>query len=215
MPSFVSHHLIRRLHNKKTTYTERKIRQYVPQHYCYASGVYPTACITERYRIATRQEKYTMTHRRSFVHCRLVLLGAIVVAMATTAVNAFQMSMVASRAPFQAPSIAKSQPTFRVPAPPSTGGVTSGLISQLAVVALKLRLKDQNHVSCDVTANSSNLLLRGQVGPVTVKGRGWQSRLGLTCRAIEATVDNCSLDLSRILSSRKLVLTTPGKLSFS
>jgi hypothetical protein len=49
------------------------------------------------------------------------------------------------------------------------------------------------------------------VGPVTVKGRGWASQLGLSCRAIEATVDTCELDVGRILSNRKLVLTTPAK----
>jgi hypothetical protein len=90
-----------------------------------------------------------------------------------------------------------------------SNAITSGLISNLAVVALKLRLKEQTQVACDVTANSS--LLRGQVGPCTVKGRGWRSNLGLSCRAIEATVDSCSLDMSKIVSNQKLVLTVPGK----
>ena len=155
-----------------------------------------------------------MSRKRNASHIRLTLWIAIAAAIVNDTTNAFHLSMVASRAPFgpvKASSISKSPSSLRVPSSaPITGGVTSGLISQLAVVALKLRLKDQNHVSCDVNANTSNLLLRGQVGPVTVKGRGWQSRLGLTCRAIEATVDNCNLDLSRVLSSRKLVLTTPG-----
>ena len=99
---------------------------------------------------------------------------------------------------------------LRVPA--AQPSVTSSLVSQLAVVALKLRLQDQSGVKCDVTASSSDLLLKGKVGPVTVKGRGWQSRLGLTCRAIEATVDSCDLDIGRIFNSQKLVLTTPGTL---
>lgn len=90
------------------------------------------------------------------------------------------------------------------------GGVTSGLISNLAEMALRLRLSDQTGIKCDVSASSSDLLLRGRVGPVTVKGRGWQSALGLTCRAIEATVDSCELDVGRILSNRKLRLTTPA-----
>ena len=99
---------------------------------------------------------------------------------------------------------------MRVPA--AQPSLTSSLVSQLAVVALKLRLQDQSGVKCDVTASSSDLLLKGKVGPVTVKGRGWQSRLGLTCRAIEATVDSCDLDIGRVISSQKLVLTTPGTL---
>lgn len=76
-------------------------------------------------------------------------------------------------------------------------------------MALKRRLKDQTHVSCDLTANS-NGLLQGLVGPVTVKGRGWRSSLGLTCKAIEATIDKCQLDMGKVLANQKLVLTTPG-----
>lgn len=91
------------------------------------------------------------------------------------------------------------------------GGATSGLISHLAELALKLRLKGQAGVECHVSANSSDLLLKGRVGPVTVKGQGWQSQLGLSCRAIEARVETCELDVGRILSNRKLVLTTPAK----
>jgi len=91
--------------------------------------------------------------------------------------------------------------------PPSTaGGITSNLISQLAVIALKLRLKDQTQVECDVTMDPVQFL-RGNVGPVTVKGRGWRSSLNLTCRAIEATVETCELDFGRILAKQKIVLT--------
>lgn len=46
---------------------------------------------------------------------------------------------------------------------------------------------------------------------MTVKGRGWKSPLGLTCRAIEATVNECSLDMGRVISNQKLVLTTPAE----
>jgi hypothetical protein len=128
---------------------------------------------------------------------------------------ALQLSMVSS-APFgkydSAPlSQNKNSLSQRVQSS-SSPGVTSTLISQLAVMALKRRLMGQTHVSCDVKASSSNVLLKGQVGPVTVKGRGWQSRLGLTCRALEATVDSCQLDMGRILANQKLVLTVPGKI---
>lgn len=88
--------------------------------------------------------------------------------------------------------------------------LSSGLISSLAVIALKARLRAQTSVECDVTAKSQGLLF-GRVGPVTVKGRGWQSGLGLTCRAIEATVDVCELDKARVVVDRKLVLQQPGK----
>lgn len=88
--------------------------------------------------------------------------------------------------------------------------LSSGLISQLAVLALKVRLADHQSVDCDVTARPTDLL-HGRVGPVTVQGRGWQSGLGLTCRAIEAVVDSCELDTRRVLTDRKLVLTTPAR----
>jgi hypothetical protein len=96
------------------------------------------------------------------------------------------------------------------PVTPPTS-ISGGLISQLAVIALRLRLTEQSDVACDVSSTSSDLLLRGTIGPVTVKGKGWRSGLGLTCRAIEATVGTCELNVGRILSSRKLVLTVPAK----
>jgi len=91
------------------------------------------------------------------------------------------------------------------------GGVTSSLISQLAIVALQLRLKQNSGVECNVQGKSADLLLKGKVGPVTVRGKGWGSPLGLTCRAIEATVGQCDLDLGSIVSKRKLRLTVPAK----
>ncbi|KAL3903775.1 MAG: hypothetical protein SGILL_010319, partial [Bacillariaceae sp.] len=132
------------------------------------------------------------------------------------------LSMVASRAPFGGGGRQYDSATtttrdnqytksFRQPAtaaPTKSTSLTDGLISNLACMALKRRLKDQTHVSCDLTADG-NALLMGRVGPVTVKGRGWRSSLGLTCRAIEATVDECRLDMARILTHQKLVLTTP------
>jgi hypothetical protein len=99
--------------------------------------------------------------------------------------------------------------------PPGAGGVTSSLISQLAVVALRLRLKQNSGVECDVQGKSTDLLLKGKVWPVTVRGKGWGSPLGLTCRAIEATVGQCNLDLGSIVSKRKLRLTVPGPLHHS
>lgn len=100
-----------------------------------------------------------------------------------------------------------------LPSPPGAAvaeDITSVLISQLAVVAIKSRLKEERRVSCDVSFSSYDLILRGQVGPVTVKGKDWRSGRGLTCRAIEATVERCELDTSKILASRKLLLTKPA-----
>ncbi|CAJ1966941.1 unnamed protein product [Cylindrotheca closterium] len=120
--------------------------------------------------------------------------------------------MVASRSPMgrnSIPSAGKS-PMSQRSQPDASDRVTSSLISQLAIGALKLRLHSQTHVACDVMASPSTVL-RGQIGPVTVQGRGWGSRLGLTCRVIEATVDQCELDMGRVVANRKLVLTVPAE----
>jgi hypothetical protein len=94
--------------------------------------------------------------------------------------------------------------------PGSPMDVSSGLISQLAVIALKLRLASQSDVSCDVTANPFDLM-RGRVGRVTVSGQGWASAKGLTCRSIEAQVDSCELDIQKIFTDQKLRLTVPAE----
>ena len=143
-----------------------------------------------------------------------IAVAALTIAsMALSLGDAFTLSMVATRYPqVSRPRVPPSTNNCQRRPQQQSSGVTSSLISNLAVVALKLRLKDQSHVSCDVTASSSRIFSSGQVGPVTVRGRSWQSPLGLlTCRAIEATVETCHLDMSRILSQQKLVLTTPGK----
>lgn len=89
--------------------------------------------------------------------------------------------------------------------------VSGSVISQLAEVAIKLRLADQTLVMCDVSSTSTDLLLGGKVGPVTVKGKGWRSARGLSCTALEATVQTCELDMGRIISNQKLVLTRPAE----
>lgn len=142
-------------------------------------------------------------------HCLFFLLVGIFI---YHDVNGLQLSMVASRAPMSRNPIpgAKKPTIAQRSQPVASDRVTSTLISQLAIAALKLRLHTQTHVDCDVTASPSTVF-RGQIGPVTVKGRGWGSRLGLTCRVIEATVDQCDLDMGRVVSNRKLVLNVPGK----
>jgi hypothetical protein len=97
--------------------------------------------------------------------------------------------------------------------PKNNKNVPSTLISNLACMALKRRLSDHSHVSCDLSSIDPNTILFGRVGPVTVKGRSWKSPLGLTCRAIEATVTECQLDMGKVISKQKLVLNTPGMCS--
>jgi len=89
-------------------------------------------------------------------------------------------------------------------------GITSSLISNAAIVALKLRLARHSGVACEVNASSSNIIFNRTIGPVSVKGRGWESPLGLSCRAIEANVDRCSLDMNRVIRDKKLSLIEPA-----
>lgn len=124
--------------------------------------------------------------------------------------QAFQLSMKSAT---PRPSQQFRNPTKLRPPLPFLGSkdLSSSLISQLAVLAVKLRLDGHTDVSCDVTSSPSDLLLHGRVGPVTVKGKGWRSGLGLTCRAMEASVGTCELDVAKIISKRKLRLTQPAK----
>lgn len=112
--------------------------------------------------------------------------------------EAFRKSVVAQAASFFPPPL------------PGADLISSSLISRLAVLAIKSRLKEEREVTCEVGFSSSDLLLNGRVGPVTVKGKDWGSGRGLTCRAIEATVDQCELSTSKILTNQKLQLTTPA-----
>ena len=125
--------------------------------------------------------------------------------------SALQISMMSS-APSRQDAFKKSltQAARFLPPPPGADMITSSLISQLAVLAIKRRLKEEQSVGCDVSFSSSDLLLNGRVGPVTVSGKGWSSFRGLSCRAIEATVEQCELDAKMIISNRKLLLTTPA-----
>ena len=97
--------------------------------------------------------------------------------------------------------------------PVSPLDVSGSFISNLAEIAIKLRLADQTLVRCEVMSTSTDKLLGGKIGigPVSVKGRGWRSGRGLTCRVIEATVQTCELDVGRIIVNQKLVLTRPAE----
>lgn len=147
---------------------------------------------------------------------RRVLFRLLVAALMSGGTNAFQQqpsirSLCLQESAYATPGRQLFSATSALSASNSQSfDLSSGLISSLAVLALKARLTAQTSVECDVTARSQGLIF-GRVGPVTVKGRGWQSSLGLTCRAIEATVEVCELDKSRVVVDRKLVLQQPGK----
>ena len=155
---------------------------------------------------------------------RRVLLTSLLVASVLSNAGAFQLSM-SSRSFGERSRSRQQKSPFRDPfsaaASALVGGVTgsspskpfdisSSLISQLAVMALKRRLAGHTSVTCDVPGVSPQLLF-GKVGPVTVSGTGWQSGLGLTCRAIEATVDTCELDIQRVVAQQKLSLIRPAR----
>lgn len=149
-----------------------------------------------------------------------VALGMVILSVS----DGFRMSMISSSTPpsrsfgsLKASSVSSTNRVSVLGDPFATAAklagsfnLSSGLISQLAIVALKARLAEHQSVDCHVSANPTDLLF-GRVGPVTVKGRSWKSGLGLTCRAIEASVDSCELDPRRIWKDQKLVLTEPAK----
>jgi hypothetical protein len=145
--------------------------------------------------------------------CRTVLFAQLlylVLAMGITT-TAFHMSMQSSSSERQ-DSFKKSlaQAASLIPPPPGADSISSNLISQLAIFAIKRRLKAERSVNCEVAFSSSSLLLNGRVGPVTISGKDWCSYRGLSCRAIEATVEQCELDASMVITNRKLLLTTPA-----
>jgi hypothetical protein len=84
-------------------------------------------------------------------------------------------------------------------------------VSQLTELAIKLRLTEYRDVTCEVYSKPTDVLLRGRVGPVNVKGRLWKSRRGLSCQAIEATLETCELDINRALSRQELILSRPAQ----
>lgn len=153
----------------------------------------------------------------------------IAMALLPSYVDGFDLSMI-SRTPStarsrtfqqrrvsQLPSVASKYPTatsFPSPKtfdPSKAFDITSTLVSKLAVMAIKFRLAGHEDVSCDVSSKPADMLLGGKVGPVTVKGQGWRSSRGLTCRAIEASVDSCYIDIAKIMSDQRVVLTKPTK----
>ena len=158
-------------------------------------------------------ERCLLFHRIAKLIC---VLAAIFVAATSTVstghVTALQLIMMSSSSRQDAfkKSIVQAASSFLPPPPPGADTISSNLISQLAVYAIKRRLKEERTVSCDVNFSSSDLLWNGRVGPVTVSGKDWCSYRGLSCRAIEATVEQCELDAKMIISNRKLLLTTPA-----
>lgn len=145
-----------------------------------------------------------------------VVVCALVFDLYCATADAFLMTMSSSSSSSSSRSAKNilQRGADMLPKPPllPMENISSALISQLAVVAIKSRLKSrESTVSCDVAFSSSELLLRGRVGPVTVKGSSWKSGLGLTCRRIEANVDQCELNTKRLLQDQKLSLIEPAK----
>lgn len=185
------------------------------------------ACAHPQTMLCPSKDNKTPYQPKTRIETRIVRLRLIAMMMVwcfaclLQVATSYQLSMVASRAPFTDRRLSSSSQqrssVWGIPSPPiapmvpGADQLSSTLISSLAEVALKARLADQSAVYVDVTANPTDLIFQGKVGPVTVQGRGWKSKLGLTCRAIEASVDSCLLDVGRILSQRKLRLITPGK----
>jgi hypothetical protein len=98
-----------------------------------------------------------------------------------------------------------------MPFSPPGGDPVSAVVSQLAVLGIQTRLASNKDVSCEVSSLEPAEVLMGKVGPIKVKGRDWRSQGGLTFRSVEASVEQCAIDLNRILTRQEILLTTPAK----
>ena len=154
--------------------------------------------------------RHRNVHRLTHQLC--MVAATFIAASLTINVTALHLVMMSSTSRQDAfkKSLVQAASNFLPPPPPGADTISSNLISQLAIYAIKRRLKEGRAVNCDVNFSSSDLLWNGRVGPVTVSGKDWCSFRGLSCRAIEATVEQCELDAKMIISNRKLLLTTPA-----
>jgi hypothetical protein len=149
-----------------------------------------------------------------------VLMFLVVSLLLQSSVDAFSISMSdrtfgsLRRPPPSIPPFGSATPLLRPPlfTPPVVPGkLSSEVISQMATLAIKNRLSRHNDVSVEISNPADLLLLQGRVGPATVKGTGWRTSRGLSCREVEASVERCQLDVSRMLSERKIALTRPAQ----
>lgn len=92
------------------------------------------------------------------------------------------------------------------------------VVAQFAEVAIKLRLADCTSVQCEVSEEAmsassatTDLILRGKIGPFSLKGKNWQTKRGLTCRAIEVSLQSLELDLKAMVQRQNFVIQSHGQ----
>lgn len=96
-------------------------------------------------------------------------------------------------------------------------------IAQFAEMAIKMILAEQALVQFEMAAASSSSsahessvaaatadLWRGKIGPLSLKGRCWQTKKGLSCRALEVSVSSFELDMPAMVHRQKIVIRSHG-----
>jgi len=90
--------------------------------------------------------------------------------------------------------------------PPDPGG----LISTVAELVLRARLREAGSIKVDVSASPASLL-SGGVDGVKVRGKRWCTPLRLSCTALSMDVGRTTIDPSALLTSRRIALRQPAR----
>jgi len=90
------------------------------------------------------------------------------------------------------------------------GGDVGGLLAAVAEVALKSRLRTWTSVTPEVRANVGDVM-QGRVAGVTIRGRGWCSPLGLSCRTLAVAVPGgAGIDVEALFARQRILLRAPA-----
>lgn len=88
-------------------------------------------------------------------------------------------------------------------------GDVGGVLNVAAEVALKSRLRAWTAVSPSIVANVGDVM-QGRVAGVTIRGRGWRSPLGLSCRTLEVAVPRgAGIDVDALFQRQRILLSAP------
>ena len=117
-------------------------------------------------------ERCLLFHRIAKLICVLAAIFVAASTVSTGHVTALQLIMMSSSSRQDAfkKSIVQAASSFLPPPPPGADTISSNLISQLAVYAIKRRLKEERTVSCDV--NLVHRICYGMDGSVPSQYRG-------------------------------------------
>lgn len=91
-------------------------------------------------------------------------------------------------------------------APPSP----QRLLSQVAELVLRARLRQCDSCEIDVKADPASVLAGG-VNGVTVRGRNWCTPMQLSCRSLDVDVGSTAIDLVALTTKQRILLKQPAE----